>query len=295
MHTRTLIFLLAFLMWLPITTSAATVSLHPTPVSVGVGDVVSISVLLDSTTATNAFSGTLIYPAATLEPTDIVDGGSIISLWVTRPVVPTTGEAIAFAGITPGGFTGRGAVLFSVLFRAKKDGTAMLSLKDVEVLRNDGAGGREPVHLKPLTLSILPLPLGGYAEPVDQTPPEPFTAYRSNDPQLQGGKEYLVFTTVDKSSGIDHYAVAESRVPSSLFWLFPLVWSATTSPYVLMHQNLTSTVYINAIDRAGNERVSVFPPRHLFTTYEKIVALGILIVLALLSQTWWRRRFGKNS
>lgn len=281
---------------LPITVSAATISLRTMPDDVGTGDVVLVSVLLDSTNATNAFSGNIRYSGNTLEPIAINDGNSIISLWITRPTISTGGTPIIFAGITPGGFSGTRGVLFSILFRAKAAGIADISLENSEVLRNDGAGGKEPVTTKPLILSIKTVPSGGYTEPVDHTPPEPFTAYLGKDPQLYDGRNYLVFTTVDKSSGIDRYAVVESRIPSFLLSFFPLSWTDTaTSPYMIEDQNLTSTIYLKAVDRAGNERLSVFPLRHFFTIYEKVALLFILIIIVLL---WWgrgwRRRFGKN-
>ena len=277
------------------TTSAATISLRATPESIGAGDTVLLSVLLDSTLPTNAFSGSILYSKDTLEPIAINDGSSLISLWITRPVASAGGAPIVFAGITPGGFSGTGGALFSVLFRAKTAGTANVSLGDIEVLRNDGVGGKESVIIKPLILPIKPLPSGGYTEPDDHTPPESFTAFLNSDPQLFDGNNYLIFVTVDKSSGIDHYAVAESRVPAFLHSFFPLSWDTTaTSPYVLTDQNLTSTVYIKAIDRAENERISVFPPQHLFSVYEKIAFLVILIAVVLLWQRKWGRRLKKN-
>lgn len=277
---------------LPASVSAATLSLRATPVRVGVGDTVLVSLLLDSAIPTNAFSGALQYPAAMLEPVAISDGGSIISLWIAHPAVPAPGVPVTFAGVTPGGFSGNNGSLFSVLFRAKAAGTAKVSLGDVEVLRNDGAGGNEPVSVRSLTLSIDAKSSGGYVEPADRTPPEPFTAYLGTDSQLFNGKDYLMFMAVDKGSGVDHYAVAESRLPSFLFSLFPPSWHTTTSsPYVLADQKLTSTIYVKAVDRAGNERLSVFPPQHLFTAYEKWALLVILMGVAFLWQRVQGRRF----
>jgi hypothetical protein len=297
MTTQKQIFLLSLFLLLPTSVSAATISLRSMPTSVGVGDVIRVSVLLDSTVPTNAFSGTLLYSGTTLQPIAISDGSSIISLWIAHPSVPAAGAPITFAGITPGGFSGNDGMLFSVLFRAKATGTANISLGDIEVLRNDGVGGNEPTTAKLLAFSIGPKSSGGYTEPVDHTPPEIFTAYLGNDPQLFDGRDYLVFMAVDKSSGVDHYAVAESRVPSFLFPFFPLSWHTTaTSSYVLTDQHLTSTVYIKAVDRAGNERLSIYPLRYLFTVYEMVVLLVILIGVVLLWQKnrKWGRRFRKN-
>ncbi|MCX6788249.1 MAG: cohesin domain-containing protein [Candidatus Kaiserbacteria bacterium] len=278
----------------PTAASAATISLQATPTRIGAGDVVRVSVLLDSAIPTNAFSGTLQYPAALLEPVAINDGSSIISLWIMHPTVPVTGEPIAFAGITPGGFSGNAGMLFSVLFRAKAAGTAEVSLAGSEVLRNDGVGGIEPVTVHPLALAIGSKSSGGYVETPDLVPPESFTAYLGDDPQLFDGRKYLVFMAVDKISGIDHYMLAESRVPSFLHSFFPPSWQRTISPYAMADQNLTSTVYLKAVDRAGNERVTIFPLSHLVTVYEMLSLLGILLIVVFLWQKGQGRRRRKN-
>lgn len=292
-HKRILIFCV-FLFLSPVAASAATVSLKATPERIGIGDIVRVDILINSAMPVNAFSGAVSYSETMLETVAVSDGNSVINLWITHPAAPSAGMPIAFAGITPGGFSGTGGTLFSVLFRAKATGTANMALADVEVLRNDGEGGEEPVTLKPLALSIGPRPLGGYAEPSDTTSPESFTAYLGNDPQLFGGRNYLVFIAVDKDSGIDHYAVAESRLPPFLHFLFPLFWNITEAPYVIADQNLTSTLYVKAVDRAGNERLGIYPPRHLFTAYEIVVLLVILLGVVLFWQRGRGRRFKRK-
>src|SRR3990167_8090607 len=249
----------------PTTAVAATISVHATPANIGVGDLVRVDVLLDSAISTNAFSGSLRYSSATLEPVAISDGNSIVGMWITRPSVTSADAPITFAGITPGGFSGDNGILFSILFKAKGAGTATISFQDIEVLRNDGVGGNEPTTIQPLALGIWPESFGGYAEPADQTPPEYFIALLDTDP------------------------------PLFLFSLFPLSWNeAAMSPYAIAYQNLTSAVYIKAVDRAGNGRLSVFPPQHLFTGYEKTVLLAILIVFVFSAWIWQRRRTGKS-
>lgn len=274
--------------------SAATLSIQATPTTIGVDDVIQISILVDSAIPVNAFSGALIYPATIVEPIAVSDGNSIVNMWITRPTVSDASAQILFAGITPGGFSGNNGILFSVLFKAKKMGTAKVSLGNIEVLRNDGSGGSEPTTIKSLTISVGLKSSGGYTEPVDHTPPELFIAYLGTDPQLFDGRSYLAFMAVDKGTGVDHYVAAESRIPSFLWLFFPPSWHTTVSPYVLSDQNFTSTVYLKAIDRAGNERLSVFPPQHLFTPYEKVVFLAILVGAVLLWQRRWGRRLKSN-
>lgn len=294
-HKRFNIFcLLFFLAITPSAVSAATISFRATPARVGISDVVRVDVLLDSAVPVNAFSGAVSYSRATLEPVAVSDGNSLINLWITHPDIPmAAGASVAFAGITPGGFSGDNGILFSVLFKATATGTGHISIEDAEVLRNDGVGGEETVTSQSLSLPIGSKSVGGYTEPADTTPPESFVISLGNDAELFGGRSYIVFTAADKDSGIDSYAAAESRLPSFLLSFFPLSWHAATSPYALADQNLTSTIYVKATDRSGNERVSVFPPQHLFTPYENVVLLVILIGVVLLwhiRQKRWRER-----
>jgi len=290
MHIRNNIFISCLILLSPGIASAATILLQAAPATVGAGDTVRVDVLINSAIATNAFSGTLHYPPETLEPIAVIDGNSIVSMWITRPQLANASASIVFAGITPGGFSGTGGILFSLLFKAKEAGSAGISVKDIEVLRNDGAGGKEPTMSRPLIFSVRQTSSGGYTEPADQIPPESFAAFLGDDPQLFDGRSYLVFTALDKGSGVDRYLIAESRWPSFLFRIFPLVWHETASPYAVANQDLTSTVYIKAVDRAGNERLSIYPPEYLLSGYEKAGFLAILMLVVFL----WHRRWGRR-
>lgn len=288
-------FIFAILLLLsPAAVSAATISFDAMPKKVGIGDIIRVDVLLESAVPANAFSGTVSFKNASLEPIAVYDGSSIVNMWVTRPVADITHSLIQFAGITPGGFSGSSGKLFSMLLKATAAGVATISITDAQVLRNDGVGGEEAVLVKPLSFSIESKPSGGYTEADDHTPPESFAAYLWADSQLFGGQKYLVFTAVDKISGVDHYEIVESRVPQFLFTLFQPTWRVVASPFVLSDQQLVSTVYVKAIDRAGNERLSVYPPTHLFTTYESVVLLGILMVVVFFWQKRTQRRSRKN-
>ncbi len=81
---------------------------------------------------------------------------------------------------------------------------------------------------------------------VDSTPPEPFTPEVS--PKENGTKRPIIgFNATDKTSGIDHY---ELKLDDGKFATIP-------QPYQL--PKITSgkhTVYVKAVDKAGNERVS---------------------------------------
>ncbi|MBU6490737.1 cohesin domain-containing protein [Patescibacteria group bacterium] len=265
---------------------AATLSIRVQPSVVGVGQTLQVTIFLNSVTPVNAFSGTLRFPTDTLTPTAVSDGNSIVSAWITHPTIGGTGD-ITFAGVTPGGFSGKGGALFSALFKTTAATYAHIMLTDVRVLRNDGKGTSEPVTLIPADVTVTSASQATFTEPSDTAPPEPFTLYLGNSPQLFNGRYYLVFAAVDKGSGVDHYEVAETRWPE---WLIAPVWTRTDSPYLIRDQYLTSDVLIKAVDRAGNERISIFPRQNFLRAREWLIACGILALFV--GVLWYRRRPG---
>ncbi|MDO8407622.1 MAG: cohesin domain-containing protein [bacterium] len=271
-----LLTIVAFAM--PALTSAATLTLVPLPTHIGSGDSVQVTALIESQESVNAFSGSFEYPPS-MEPLSISDGSSIVSIWIERPTAPAAGNmsgTIRFAGVTPGGFSGTGGKLFSVVFRATTPGIATFSISDVKVLRDDGAGSSEPTSASSLTLRVATVAMGGFVAPVDTEAPEPFTPQLGEGPAPVAGQAYLAFTAADKGSGTDHYEAAETRWPT---WLAMLAWTRVDSPYTLRDQYLTSDMYIKAVDRAGNERIAVFHRSHLLRPYEWVILCAIIVVL----------------
>ncbi len=276
--------------FIPFLASAATLTLSPDPSTVGVGDTVQITISISSDTPVNTFAGSLNYPK-NLSPVSVSDGSSIISIWFMRPSLDIardkllgTSSPIVFSGFTPGGFSGRNGKLFSIVFKAMSAGPVEISLTDVAILLNDGAGTKEATVVHPLSLVIAQKATGGFTEPTDAFPPEPFNVFLGEDTQLFNGEKYLVFTTVDKGLGMDFYEVAEKRFP-----LVPPVWQKADSPYRIQNQYLTSDVYIKAVDRAGNERVMVFHRSHLLRPYEWVI-FGMLIVALCILYMYMRGR-----
>ncbi|KKW43817.1 MAG: hypothetical protein UY97_C0009G0004 [Parcubacteria group bacterium GW2011_GWB1_57_6] len=259
------------LLALPLAAVAATLSLSADPTHPGVGKLVEITVSIRSDTPVNAFSGTLRFPSDLLAPVAVDDGNSIISMWITHPTLDN--GTVAFAGATPGGFSGDSKKLFSVIFNTAAIGDTRLVLADIRVLQNDGEGTNEQATAPPLLLTVAANATSTYTEPVDTFPPEPFIASLGSDQETFGGLSYVVFSAVDKGSGIDHYEVAETRLP------WPSSWERAESPFLIRDQYLTSGVSVKAVDRAGNARISVVHRTNLLRPREWPV-WGILVVLA---------------
>ena len=260
-------------LFLPYAAGAATARIVQEPAEVGAGDTVVVSLQVDASNPINTFSGELSFSREKLQLLKVSNGGSIINIWITDP--REKDGSIPFEGLVPGGYAGRGGLLFTAFFKAKAAGEASVSLNDAVFLRNDGSGSAEDVSIKSLVIHIAAQPLGGFKEIADTDPPEPFYIQLGQSTDFFDGRFYIAFTAADKLSGISHYEAAERRIP-----FMPLRWSRVGSPSELKDQYLTGGVYVKAVDNAGNERIAEYPRTHVLRPYEWLI-LGILIVAAL--------------
>jgi hypothetical protein len=220
----------------------------------------------------NALEGTLVLPES-VHVREIQTGNSVILIWVEAP--RQTGNVITFAGITPGGFEGVYPI-FSIHGTFSKEELEQAYFESVLALQNDGTGKVAPVTM---SLSLA-------AFKADTELPEEFTPIIATDPNIFDGKYFLVFTTQDKSSGIDHYEVREGR------WGW---FREAESPYLLEAQKLNRDVYVKAIDNTGNERITVIPAHVHIARWERYGLFAILMVIVLVALTYKRQwlRFTK--
>lgn len=143
LHFRTCLSLfLTALFLLPGTVSAATLSLFSADNLVNAGDSFTETIIVLSVDqALNAVSGTLSFPADLLEVISISKTGSILSLWLQDPSFSNSNGSITWGGIVPNpGYIGERGQIFSVQFRAKKEGVATIDFSSSAVLANDGNG-----------------------------------------------------------------------------------------------------------------------------------------------------------
>ena len=245
---------------------------------IGIGDVVRIDLLFSSKESINAFEGKLVFSPDLLDLNNIQDGNTIINLWIEKPRAEK--NQIIFSGITPGGFKGENGLIFSVFFRAKKEGMAVLNIDQAAALLHDGIGTAAELSVTDFNLLVKE---GLGAIPVDRaidtTPPEPFVPQVARNPNIFDGKWFLVFAAQDKDSGISHYEIQESRRQKAE----SRNWTETESPYLLKDQELRSHIFVKAVDKAGNERIAVVEPEYPLSWYEiwwiwGIIILGIIII-----------------
>jgi len=261
---------------------------------IGIGKPFEVGVFLNTEGENlNAIEGKIIFPIEKLEFQDIQEGASIINFWIKRPSFD--GSSILFSGIVPGGYYDSQGYLFSLILKAKELGKITIDGKELRVLRNDPTGSPAQVRISPLKLEIVEeSQTPEFLPPYDTEPPETFTPQITKDPNVFEGKWFLVFDTKDKGAGIDHYEIMEKkeyRIQNLGFKMGE--WKIGESPYLLKDQKLKSHIYVKAIDKAGNERITELPPQNPLGWYENyliwaIIIVGIIIVY-FLGRILWRK------
>lgn len=256
---RTFILFIGVLFF-PTASFAAEISFEQNPAFVRAGDMVVLNVFLDTTGNTvNAVEGSIRF-SDELNLLDVRLTNSLVPLWVTPPAMKIKGT-LSFAGVLPGGYEGQGN-LFTLVFSTAKKGDAQVSVGDTAVYKNDGLGSRASIAPRQYTIVIHEPSGKPFRANVDADvlPPEPFV------PELTSGEPFmmqgpvLVFSTIDKDSGVDHYELASSYMRDAKEK--DLSWNSVESPYALTEEDGARYVYIRVIDRAGNTRLVVIPPQH---------------------------------
>lgn len=314
--------LLVFFFVLPVRGEAALLYFDPGAADVYRGDTVTLDVRLDTDEGecVNTVDAVVHYDPA-IRAVDISRGDSILNLWVEDPVIDEDSHTIRFAGGLPGGYCGRipgdpslTNIILSLVFRSPglsigggDSPTARVWLDEsTQVLLHDGSGSNAHVRLQDavITLKDTPgsIPSDSWNEEVtnDTELPADFTITLTRDDTAFSGKYFIIFNSVDKQSGIDHYEIMEE--PFSEFGAFrwgraDAPWMRAESPYVLTDQTLNSTIRVKAIDKAGNERIAVLVPEEAFRSMSHgmiVTVIGalcaIVLLAALLFYALWKRR-----
>ncbi|MBP6855159.1 MAG: hypothetical protein KBD26_03330 [Candidatus Pacebacteria bacterium] len=247
-----------------------------------------LSVLLDASgDDINAIEGTLYYDDNFFELVDIVDGNSVVTSWVKKPV--EEGGKITFSGIMAGGYLGTiepltnnvgPGVLFELILLPKTEGSGSVTLTDTIVYKNDGLGTSKNIATKDISIESNINGFSDYIESADNIRPLVFSPIISKNPDMFENRYFLVFDTQDKESGIDHFEVREGRRD----------WVLAESPYVLQDQTLKSHIRVKAVDKAGNERVVSYGDRIDFPI--SILSIPIIIILIIIISVyfWYTRK-----
>ncbi|MDR3558752.1 MAG: hypothetical protein P4L61_04435 [Candidatus Pacebacteria bacterium] len=121
---------------------AAILSAYASAPSVSVGNLVSVSINVDSAgVAINTAGATIQFPTDLLEVMSVSQSPSIFSLWVQNPVFSNTDGTVSFTGGLPTpGYVGQNGQIVTIVFRARKAGSASVVITNGSVLANDGSG-----------------------------------------------------------------------------------------------------------------------------------------------------------
>lgn len=240
----------------------------------------------------NAFEGQVLFADDILDLKEIRIGNSIVNFWILEPKIED--NMVSFSGITPGGFGREKGLIFSLIFESKEEGVALFEINNMRVLKNDGIGSMANLSFRPFEIIVSKEILNEipvFSKIKDIEKPELFQPEIARDQNLFEGKYFIVFATVDKNSGIDHYQIKESRQKILSFFN---KWKQKESPQVLKDQELRSFIWIKAIDRAGNERIVKVNPQDPFLWYENyenwiIIMIGLLILIFIIRNLWKRK------
>lgn len=313
------------LLWSP-AAHAAFLYIDPGNVEVFRGDTVTLGLRVDTDEGEciNVVDAVIKYDPS-IRAIDFSRGNSILSIWVEDPVIDEQSHTITFAGGIPGGYCGRipgdpmlTNVIGEIVFRspglsigAGKDPVARVWVDEVsQVFLNDGLGTEALLTTQEATITLSPVPgsapqdAWNMAVSEDDELPADFSITLTSDPSAFSGKYFVVFSALDKQSGIDHYEIMEE--PLSELYTFSwgradAPWVRAQSPYVLQDQTLNSTIRVKAIDKAGNERISVLVPDTPLRSMSRdrvitilISAVFVGIVVSLVGYALHRRRKEKS-
>ncbi len=274
------VFLLSLTLFVAAPVFAAEIRLDAQKSEINSGEQFLVDIIIHSEESLNAVEGRLIFPADKLLIKEIRDGNSIINFWVEKPRLEASG-VILFSGITPGGFSGANNNIFSVVFEAKNTGIASVALQNTKALKNDGLGTETALLTRDTTVSIKPGDSNVRKEILtDGEPPEDFNPTIESTPNIFDGKYFLVFATQDKISGIANYKVREGE------WGW---FRVAESPYLLKHQSLDRKIFVKAVDKVGNERITMLNAQQQVPWYRHYAVIGILLVIVfgfLVKKLW---------
>ncbi len=292
-------FLLLTLLCVPAIAHGARVYVDPDQGTFGLGDTFIVSIRLETEEAcVNAASITLEYPEDTLDLVDFSKGKSMLTLWVDEPTPGVDTGILMFSGGVPGGYCGRIAgdpaqsnILARVVFKVTQavEKTAMVRISpSSEVYLSDGLGTRAPVSVGDASFAVVgyrTLPDNVWLKELegDVVPPEPFEIQVGSTPGFFGGKYYLIFTTVDKQSGVDHYEMYERGG-----------WKTVESPLYIRSPLSQDSVQLRAVDKNGNVRLGTFNQETValgsmtfFDIVTMLIAIVLLFGVGLVVRTRW--------
>jgi hypothetical protein len=307
---------------------AATLYIDPGVATLYRGDAVKSAVRIMPDQAAgeciNAVDATITY-SDNIQPVDVSIGNSIFNAWIEQPTINPENRTITFAGGIPNGYCGRVEgdprltnIIAEIVFRSPgmmigggDNNEVLIDFGDTtQVLLNDGLGTVASLRTLGARYTLDRAAGAELNDPwrdsvrADNIPPEEFSLdlYWDSSGINFTGKYMLVFSTVDKQTGIDYYEVMEEPVLefSQFKWGgVGVPWVRADSPYEIKDQTLNSIIRVKAVDKAGNEYIATFVPdqslqtlsKNELYTYLAIAGSALVVVILIIAAViFWRRR-----
>jgi hypothetical protein len=229
----------------------------------------------------NAVEGSINFSSDILDLKEIRSGNSLVNFWLEKPHLLNDNQII-FSGITPGGILGSELLIFSLVFNTKEVGKTQIRFKDIQIFENNGLGTKVKTDDKNLSLIISTGKIKGknnfYLD--DNEKPEDFIPYISHDPSIFHNQYFLVFSTIDKSSGVKYYKVRE--YPWFFFGFLGGKYVDAESPYLLKDQSLKSYIYVKAVDASLNERMVLIKGDNILLPLKILIIIGIILTICII-------------
>ena len=257
-------------------------------------DIFSVEVRVDSVVeAINAVQADVIFSSDFFEVISADNTNSILNLWPRVPSFDNETGKVLFSGGSPDpGFQGSSGLIGTITLEAKNTGQTSLNFSDTSrVLLNDGLGTEASLEAQSIALNILAPPEGYQPKEVDiisdTIPPDAFIPIVSHSKYIYDGKYFVAFETQDHESGISHYEVQE-RIGD--VWGD---WQVAVSPYMLQNQEGDITVFVRAVDKAGNERIGGVEI-NISKKRFYLIYIVLTIVLLIIFMVIWRHQISRS-
>lgn len=290
MHTFLKISLLTLVLCAPARTLAAEIYFDPQDSSAGIGTefVIAINATVAIDEPINAFDVAVRIPPS-FTPIDTSDGNSVVSLWLERPTFDETTRLLRFSGIVPNGYAGVGGRLITMtVIPNNAEAVAVVTVDTTTRLYTDAAVP-VPVTTGSIEIPIVPSKQNIPVSILDRDPPELFAVEIVRDAALYDGQSVLIFSTVDKGSGMAQYQIRKQ-------WLH-LVWGDwrdAISPFPVGASWFVTRYEVAAYDKVGNRQVAAVEGQS--SIYGVVgISLSLVIVLMLLLRYIWRRTYDNAS
>jgi len=310
------------LLFLPLSANAARLYMDPAEGLYGPGDDIEVNIKLDVLEACiNTIEAEILFPNDYLYIRDFITGDSIMSIWLEKPTTKDFEEisrtgVLKFSGGIPGGYCGKipgdpgesnivGKIVFTmpgmVVSDVKRDELEIVFSDKTRVLKNDGLGSEDTLLKQSAKFVVANEAQNSEYDwrdrlENDRIPPEPFVIELRRAENMFDNAYHLIFATVDKQTGLDHFEVLELGMdeqvgvkPETKFWekfvkeekVAP-VWQVAEMPYVLKDQTLVSVIKVKALDKAGNERIVEYIPASVNEVISDESSNMILIMVLLI-------------